>query len=64
LNVNLSLRKILEVIPSEPTVNVLIAPKVQIAIVKALEPFPDAQQAVADALGALELEEGESKNGT
>ena len=56
--------KIFEVIPSEPTVNVLIAPKVQIAIVKALEPFPDAQQAVADALGALELEEGESKNGT
>ena len=50
-------------IPSEPTVNVLIAPKVQVAIVNALEPFPDAQQAVADALGALELEEGESENG-
>jgi hypothetical protein len=55
--------KILEVIPSEPTVNVLIAPNVQVAIVNALEPFPDAQQAVADALGALELEEVKSANG-
>lgn len=37
-----------------PQVNVLIAPQVQQLIVSALEPYPDAKQAVADALASLE----------
>src|SRR5215212_3789333 len=38
----------------KPQVNVLIAPQVQQVILDALYPYPEARQAVADGLAALE----------
>jgi transposase-like protein len=46
--------KMRQLIDTSPTVNVLIAPRVQEVIVEALHPYPEARVAVADALGALE----------
>lgn len=49
--------KILEVIKTAPQITVLIHPEVRQVIIDALRPFPEAGYAVADALGALEVEE-------
>jgi hypothetical protein len=48
------LAKLLGDLDTQPTVNVLIAPTVQAVIIAALEPYPDARQAVADALKEIE----------
>jgi len=48
------LAKLIGELDDSPTVNILIAPTVQVAILKALEPHPQARRAVADALGVLE----------
>lgn len=48
------LAKLLGELDDRPQVNVLIAPTVQVAILRALEPYPAARQAVSGALATLE----------
>lgn len=48
------LAKLLGELDDSPKVNILIAPTIQVAILGALEPYPAARQAVADALATLE----------
>ena len=48
------LAKLLGELDERPQVNVLISPTVQTAIIAALEPYPEARLAVADALEGLE----------
>jgi hypothetical protein len=50
------LAKLLGELDERPTVNILISPTAQTAIITALGPYPEARLAVADAL--KELEEG------
>jgi transposase-like protein len=47
------LAKLLGDLDERPQVNVLIAQEAQTTIIAALAPYPDARQAVADALGEL-----------
>lgn len=48
------LARLLGELDDSPTVNVLIAPTVQVAILEALDPHPEAKRAVAAALAELE----------
>lgn len=48
------LAKLRQLIDTAPTVNILIAPRVQQVIVQALAPYPEARLAVASALDSLE----------
>jgi hypothetical protein len=47
------LAKLIGDLDERPQVNVLIAQEAQTTIIAALAPYPDARQAVADALGEL-----------
>jgi hypothetical protein len=48
------LAKLLGELDERPTVNILISPTAQTAIITALGPYPEARLAVADALKGLE----------
>ncbi len=48
------LAKLIGELDESPTINILIAPHVQRVIVQALEAYPSARRAVAEALAALE----------
>jgi len=48
------LAKLLGELDERPTVNIMISPTVQTAIIAALGPYPEARLAVADALKGLE----------
>ncbi len=48
------LAKLIGELDESPTINVLIAPRVQQVIVQALEAYPSARRAVAEALAELE----------
>lgn len=52
------LAKLVGELDESPTVNVLIAESVQVAILSALEPHPQAKRAVAESLAALEAGDG------
>ncbi len=46
--------RVAQLIDDSTTVNILIAPQVQAAIIAALDPYPEARLSVANALEALE----------
>ena len=48
--------EILEILSRQPVVNVLIAPKLEQALVLALEPYPEASEAVVDAIRTVRAE--------
>jgi hypothetical protein len=48
------LARLVQLIDASPRVNILITPQVQQVIISALSPYPEARQAVADALATLE----------